>query len=72
MDWKKRIKNVPTILAVVALIFDMLIFNGVVSLPVSETWEGFIQRALEVMVVLGVLNNPTTPGLGDGKKDEQG
>lgn len=62
MDIRKRLKDVPTLLAIAALVLDILIFAGVVDLPVRAEIETYIQRGLEVLVMLGVLNNPTTEG----------
>lgn len=69
MDIKKRLRDVPTLVAIAALILDILIFAGVIDLPVRTEVEAFIQRALEILVTLGILNNPTTetPGYGDDK-----
>lgn len=69
MDIMKRLKDVPTLIAISALILDILIFAGVIDLPVREEIETYIQRGLEILVALGVLNNPTTEKMwyGDDK-----
>ncbi|WP_336786971.1 hypothetical protein [Paenibacillus sp. MMO-177] len=56
---KTRLRNVGMWLAIVSLVFDVLIFQGVLTPTDSEHWNTFIQRALEILVGLGVLSNPT-------------
>lgn len=69
VEMMKRLRNVPTVVAVAALILDILIFANVIDLPMREDMEAYIQRALEILVALGILNNPTTvnPGYRDDK-----
>ncbi|ATO48642.1 hypothetical protein P4V86_03795 [Brevibacillus laterosporus] len=64
MDIMKRLRNVPTLVAIVALVLDILIFTGVVDIPVRAEIETYIQRGLEILVTLGVLNNPVTESKG--------
>lgn len=64
MDIMKRLRDVPTLVAIAALVLDILIFTGVVDLPVRAEIETYIQRGLEILVALGVLNNPMTESKG--------
>jgi len=61
---KKRFRNYGLWVAVIALLLDVGIYTGIVPASESETLMSFAQRALEVLVLLGIISNPTKP---DGK-----
>lgn len=61
---KKRLKNFGLWVAIVALAIDVLIYAGVVPVSEEAALKGFVQRALEALVLLGIISNPTKP---DGK-----
>lgn len=61
---KKRLLNYGLWVAVVSLVLDILIFQGVITPTQSEFWTATIQRILELLTALGILSNPTKP---DGK-----
>lgn len=58
---KKRLRNYGLWVAVIALVIDVLIYTGVVPTSESETLIGFAQRGLELLVLLGIVSNPTKP-----------
>lgn len=58
---KKRLRNYGLWVAVIALVIDVLIFTDVISAGESETLTGIAQRGLELLVLLGIVSNPTKP-----------
>ncbi|WP_044640757.1 phage holin [Risungbinella massiliensis] len=71
---KHRWKNVGLWISLIASIPMILEFIGVSILP--EKWgptENLLQAIISLLVVLGVLNNPTTKSIGytDDKEDPQ-
>ena len=69
IDWKTRLKNKPFLIsfatAVVAFIYQMLGMFGFVP-PVSQDTMGeVIGVVVNLLVGLGIVVNPTTPGISD-------
>lgn len=60
---KKRFRNYGLWAALIALVTDILIYTGLIGFTHEEV-EFVTQRILEILVLLGILNNPTKP---DGK-----
>lgn len=58
---KKRLRNYGLWVAVIALGTDVLIYTNVIPAAESETVTGFAQRGLELLVLLGIVSNPTKP-----------
>jgi len=58
---KSRFKNYALWVAIFALGLDLSIYAGFVELTAKAELEMYIQRFLEVLVLLGVVNNPTNP-----------
>lgn len=72
LNLKLRFKNKTTFAAivacVVAFIYQMLGFAGIVA-PVSEDMVmQFIGAGINILAVLGVLVDPTTAGIGDSQR----
>lgn len=61
---KKRLRNYGLWLAVIALFIDLGIYAGIIPASESGAITAFAQRGLEVLVLLGIISNPTKP---DGK-----
>jgi uncharacterized membrane protein len=61
-----RLKNYGLWVAIVALVLDVLIYSGVVSIADKQTVTELVQRFLELLVLAGILNNPS---IGTGFKD---
>ncbi|GIP35524.1 holin [Paenibacillus sp. J2TS4] len=57
---KKRWRNYGLWAALIALVTDILIYAGLISFTQEEV-EFVTQRILEILVLLGILNNPTSP-----------
>lgn len=57
---KKRLRNYGLWLAVSALVIDLLIYANIITVPKAEI-EMFVQRFLEIMILLGIVSNPTRP-----------
>lgn len=58
---KSRFKNYALWLAVLALGLDLSIYAGYIDLSAKAELEMYVQRFLEVLVLVGVVNNPTNP-----------
>jgi uncharacterized membrane protein len=61
---KKRLKNYGLWIAVISLVTDVLIYSNVIPVSESQAITGYAQRGLELLVLLGIVSNPTKP---DGK-----
>jgi uncharacterized membrane protein len=68
-ETKRRLTNRVTLLALLAWIYSVLEVYGVTNLLPSNFWEIVILGGVNVFVVLGVINDPSTEnkGLGDDK-----
>ncbi|MEG2932709.1 MAG: phage holin [Gordonibacter sp.] len=72
INWKLRLQNKPTLIAliacVVAFVWQGLGMVGIVP-PVSQdaiiAWLGL---AVNALVLLGVVTDPTTPGVSDSER----
>jgi uncharacterized membrane protein len=58
---KKRLRNYGMWAAVISLAADILIYAGVITVSESETLTSIAQRILELLVLLGIISNPTNP-----------
>lgn len=58
---KTRYKNYGLWVAALALIVDILIYSGAIPISESEAVRVFINRGLEILILLGVISNPTNP-----------
>lgn len=75
MDIKKRLKNktfiVTMAVAVIAFIYQILaIFNVVPTVAQDQVTE-LVMLVVNILVGLGVLVDPTTPGITDGEKQNE-
>lgn len=57
---KRRFRNYGLWAALIALVTDILIYTGLITFTREEV-EFVTQRMLEILVLLGILNNPTHP-----------
>jgi uncharacterized membrane protein len=62
MNWKSRVRNYGFWLAVISQVAVIVSMLNVVDMTQLETWKKFGMGVLELLVVLGIVNNPT-----DGK-----
>jgi len=70
LNWRdlgKRLKNYGTIYAIGAWIISVLEMTQVISLT-PEEYDLFFVGGLNILVLLGFVNNPTN---GKGLKDEE-
>jgi uncharacterized membrane protein len=65
MDIKPRLRNYGLWVAVFALAVAALQQAGVQFVP--EQWEKLFKLTMDVLILLGIISNPTTqnPGFGD-------
>lgn len=75
MDIKKRLKNktfiVTMAVAIIAFIYQILaIFNVVPTVAQDQVTE-LVMLVVNILVGLGVLVDPTTPGITDGEKQNE-
>ncbi len=72
INWKVRLRNktwVASLLAlVIAFVYNLMAMLDV-QLPVTEEWvTGIIGMVITLLTGLGVLIDPTTPGVGDSER----
>ncbi|KRQ86070.1 Bacteriophage holin [Caloramator mitchellensis] len=63
MNWKARLRNKAFWLSFSALV--VLIAKTFKLFEVPEDWETTVNTALSLLVAMGVLMDPTTPGITD-------
>ena len=72
MDIKKRLKNktfiVTMAVAIIAFIYQILGIIGVVPTVAQDQVTELVMLVVNILVGLGVLVDPTTPGITDGEK----
>jgi uncharacterized membrane protein len=61
-----RFRNYGLWVAVSALIIDVLIYANVITVTESGQIQALIQRGLEVLVLAGIISNPS---IGKGFRD---
>ena len=72
INWKVRLKNkaflASTLALVITLVYQILgLFNVVPSISEDKTVE-LIGITLNILTALGVILDPTTPGIGDSDR----
>lgn len=67
IDLKSRAKNKPFWLGVFSLIAMIGQVFGIYTIP--EEYYGIVNTALSLLVGMGVLVDPTTPGIADQQKN---
>lgn len=72
INWKVRVRNktwVASLLAlVIAFVYNLLAMFGV-ELPVTQEWvTGIVGTVITLLTGLGVLIDPTTPGVSDSER----
>ena len=65
INWKLRFKNKVTLIALIGAIFLMLQQFG---LDIPKNIQDGVNTFLYVLVLMGVVNDPTTTGLTDSKQ----
>lgn len=68
MDLKKRLRNYGLWVSVASLVL-LLLNNFGVDIDESK-YNGIVDSILAILVLLGILNNPTTEKKGFGDDDE--
>lgn len=65
INWKLRFKNKVTLIALIGAIFLMLQQFG---LDIPKNIQDGVNTFVYVLVLMGVVNDPTTTGLTDSKQ----
>lgn len=73
MDLKSRLRNKWFVCALVAYLIGVVCY-GMEAFGIQPPFDGnLLYKAFEclagILVLVGILINPTTPGIGDGDKD---
>ncbi len=72
INWKLRVQNKATLMALVAavlaFVYNALGLLGVVPRVAQSAVFEVIALLVNVLVMLGVVADPTTPGLGDSAR----
>lgn len=58
-----RLKNPGTVVTLAALVCLLLTTLGVFDAAMGEKVQNIVQIVCSILVVLGIMNNPDTPGL---------
>lgn len=72
INWKVRLRNktwVASLLAlVIAFVYNLMAMLGI-DLPVTQEWvTGIVGTVITLLAGLGVLIDPTTPGVSDSER----
>ena len=72
INWKVRLRNKTWVASLLALIigfvYNLLAMLGV-ELPVTQEWvTGIVGTVITLLTGLGVLIDPTTPGVSDSER----
>lgn len=72
MNLKLRLKNKVTLLAIVstalAIVYTFLGMVGVVPSVTQEQWHNLFVIVIQLLVLLGVVVDPTTDGVKDSEQ----
>ena len=68
MNWKARLRNKAFWVSATALI--VLIAKTFKLFEVPADWETTVNTALSLLVAMGVLIDPTTPGIADNPSEK--
>ncbi|MCH4184005.1 MAG: phage holin [Eggerthellaceae bacterium] len=76
MDWKSRVKSqafwltlIPAVIVLLQVVVTPLGYNWDFAL-MSQQATAFINALFGVLIIIGVVNNPTTPGISDNKEQQ--
>ena len=62
INWKLRFKNKATLLAIAG---TLILLAQQLGLKLPDNIEDVVNTVLTLLVLLGVINDPTTAGVGD-------
>ena len=65
INWKLRFKNKATLLAIAG---TLILLAQQLGLKLPDNIEDVVNTVLTLLVLLGVINDPTTEGLKDSNK----
>lgn len=72
INWKLRVLNPATIIAIAAnlvmIIYTVLGFFGIVPAVTQNEIMNVVQLIVEILVMLGIVVDPTTSGLSDSER----
>lgn len=72
INWKVRLRNKAWLMSVIALVitfvYDLLAMLEIVPAVTKDWLMSIVQTALTLLAGLGVLIDPTTPGMGDSDR----
>ena len=72
INWKVRLRNKTWLMSIIALIitfvYDLLAMLEIVPAVTKDWIMSIVQTALTLLAGLGVLIDPTTPGVGDSNR----
>ena len=72
INWKLRFQNKVTltaiVLAVIALVYQILGICGIVPAVSQETIVQLAGAVINLLVLLGIVVDPTTDGIGDSDR----
>ena len=66
INWKLRFKNKATLLAIAG---TLILLAQQLGLKLPDNIEDVVNTVLTLLVLLGVVNDPTTEGISDSPKE---
>ena len=66
INWKVRLRNKTFWLTLVPLLVLLTQQLGLNWVP--ENWESIFNTVMEILIVVGIINDPTTSGLSDSEQ----
>lgn len=72
INWKLRLQNKATLIAilfmVISISYTLMGMFGIVPSITAEQWKDFVGLIVQLLVLLGVVVDPSTAGLDDSKQ----
>ena len=65
INWKLRLTNKATLVAFISAVFLVISSTPLVELLPAWVNETLFQQILNIFVILGIIVDPTTSGIGD-------
>lgn len=72
INWKLRLKNKVTLMAIISgiisIVYSILNLIGVIPKFDAKEIVDIVSIILDILCLLGIINDPTTVGLGDSER----
>ncbi len=68
IDWKARLRSKAFWVSMVSLIVLLIKQLGIFQVP--ENWNDVLTTVLSILSAMGIIVDPSTPGLSDGNSQK--